>query len=456
MTSTAKFISPDEIRRLFSEAMSAMYAREVPAYQTLMDMVVGINQDTLEANPDLNAQLEQADNLDRITEERHGAIRLGKPSELHMMRRLFAVMGMSPVSYYDLSVAGIPVHATAFRSVSRESLSFNPFRVFCSLLRLDLIEDEALRKDAQTVLEDRDIFTAGAKKLIEKAEAEGGLSEYDASRFVEEALETFRWQNEATVSADLYQRLHDAHRLIADVVSFKGPHINHLTPRTLDIDTVQKDMPANGITPKATIEGPPPRKCPLLLRQTSFKALEESVMFPDANGNLKAGSHTARFGEIEQRGGALTPKGRKRYDELLHQARARSNQDKSKPYEMHLADVFADFPDDYEVLRSEALMYFEYHLSEFDRPSKIDKNDVNALIDAGVIIATPIVYEDFLPVSAAGIFQSNLGGEEGQNFAENHNQKGFEQALGAKVLDEFTLYEQVQNTSLANVLAKLG
>ena len=32
------------------------------------------------------------------------------------------------------------------------------------------------------------------------------------------------------------------------------------------------------------------------------------------------------------------------------------------------------------------------------------------LIDAGVIEATPIVYEDFLPRSAAGIFQSNLVG----------------------------------------------
>jgi hypothetical protein len=53
----------------------------------------------------------------------------------------------------------------------------------------------------------------------------------------------FRWHDKANVSPNMYHRLHDAHRLIADVVSFKGPHINHLTPRTLDIDAVQARMP---------------------------------------------------------------------------------------------------------------------------------------------------------------------------------------------------------------------
>lgn len=103
------------------------------------------------------------------------------------------------------------------------------------------------------------------------------------------------------------------------MVAFKGPHINHLTPRTLDIDQVQALMPAHGITPKAVIEGPPRRECPILLRQTSFKALEEAVSFTDQPDSR--GSHSARFGEIEQRGAALTPKGRALYDQLLNTAR---------------------------------------------------------------------------------------------------------------------------------------
>jgi uncharacterized glyoxalase superfamily metalloenzyme YdcJ len=146
-------------------------------------------------------------------------------------------------------------------------------------VRLDLIADTALRTQAEAVLATRQIFTPGAIALIEKAERQGALSEADAGHFVVELLETFRWHDRANVSAGLYHRLHEAHRLVADVVSFRGPHINHLTPRTLDIDAVQARMPSRGIVPKAVVEGPPMRRCPILLRQTSFKALEEPVAF---------------------------------------------------------------------------------------------------------------------------------------------------------------------------------
>jgi uncharacterized glyoxalase superfamily metalloenzyme YdcJ len=139
------FVSTDLIRSAFSAAMSAMYRTEVPAYGTLMELVGKVNAETLAADPDLQARLEDTDSLERISEERHGAIRLGTPAELSMMRRVFAVMGMLPVGYYDLSTAGVPVHSTAFRPVGDAALKKNPFRVFTSLLRLDLIADEALR-----------------------------------------------------------------------------------------------------------------------------------------------------------------------------------------------------------------------------------------------------------------------------------------------------------------------
>ena len=72
-------------------------------------------------------------------------------------------------------------------------------------------------------------------------------------------------------------------------------------------------------------------------------------------------------------------------------------------------------------------------------------------IDAGLISADPIVYEDFLPVSAAGIFQSNLGGSEQRAYAAQANQQAFEQALGARVHDEFALYAAIERDSLADL-----
>jgi uncharacterized glyoxalase superfamily metalloenzyme YdcJ len=110
------------------------------------------------------------------------------------------------------------VHSTAFRPVSDAALLANPFRVFTSLLRLDLIADEALRAQAAAILARRAIFTERALALIAQAEAAGGLADAEADEFVREALETFRWHSESTVDGATYDALHKAHRLIADVV----------------------------------------------------------------------------------------------------------------------------------------------------------------------------------------------------------------------------------------------
>ncbi|MDO6729230.1 VOC family protein [Marinovum sp. 2_MG-2023] len=442
------FCTTDEIRSLFSQAMSDMYRTEVPQYGTLIDLVRDVNAETLAADPALHARLAAAGELDRLDCERHGAIRLGTAEELSLVRRMFAVMGMLPVGYYDLSVAGIPVHSTAFRPVEDAALKKNPFRVFTSLLRLDLVEDRDLAAKAEHILSLREIVTADARALIELAETQGGLTEGQAHKFVREALETFRWHSEATVCTKTYGALVAAHRLIADVVSFKGPHINHLTPRTLDIDAVQAQMPARGITPKAVIEGPPRRKADILLRQTSFKALEEEVLFQGHTG-----SHTARFGEIEQRGVALTPAGRALYDRTLTAVRAEASRDPSSNYETVLGAAFETFPDDLDSLRRKDLAFFQYRVTG---PANYKAETVDDLIAAGAMAADPQVYEDFLPVSAAGIFQSNLGADDQSNYSANANQAAFEEALGATVIDEMALYAEIEETSRMAALSALG
>lgn len=458
---TSNFTSPNEIRAAFSAAMSRMYRTEVPAYGDLMELVGEVNAEVLAADPAFRERLEDTDSLERISEERHGAIRLGTPEELSMMRRVFAVMGMYPVGYYDLSTAGVPVHSTAFRPVGDAALKRNPFRVFTSLLRLDLIKDEALREEAAAVLAKRQIFTDGAIALTEKAERDGGLDKADAERFVAEALETFRWHDKAIVGPDMYHRLHDAHRLIADVVSFKGPHINHLTPRTLDIDAVQARMPERGIAPKAVVEGPPTRECPILLRQTSFKALEESVSFQTTGGEWAEGSHTARFGEIEQRGIALTPKGRGLYDDLLNESRKlvrpAADGSNAQAYEDALAEAFKGFPDNWADIRRQELGYFSYSLTEKGRKAVgAAPTELEEMIAAGFVQFDPIVYEDFLPVSAAGIFQSNLGDNAQQEFVASPNQKRFELDLGATVLNEFDHYAAIESASIEACRQMLG
>ncbi|WBM68863.1 VOC family protein [Buttiauxella sp. WJP83] len=439
----ANNITADDIREKFSQAMSAMYQQEVPQYGTLLELVADVNLAVLENSPDLQQQLENADELARLNVERHGAIRVGKAEELATLRRVFAVMGMYPVGYYDLSQAGVPVHSTAFRPIDDAALARNPFRIFTSLLRLELIDDPALRNTAAAILAERNIFTPRCLALLDIYDQQGAFSEAQANEFVEQALETFRWHSHATVDAQTYQAFHQQHRLIADVVCFRGCHINHLTPRTLDIDRVQALMPEYGIAPKAIIEGPPRRMFPILLRQTSFKALEEPIIF----AGVHHGTHTARFGEIEQRGVALTPKGRALYDELLNEAG--SGQDNFS-HQRHLQEIFARLPDSDTLMRCQDLAYFRYRLTpvgETHRQSIKAGDDPQPLIERGWLVAQPIIYEDFLPVSAAGIFQSNLGSEGGQRSHGHSSRAAFEEALGAPVADEFELYQQASDRS---------
>ena len=457
----AAFIDPDDIRTRFSRAMSDMYRLAVPQSGALMSLVADVNTAALGARPDLRESLERAGEIGRLSDERHGAIRLGTAGELATVARLFAVMGMQPVGYYDLAVAGIPVHSTAFRPVDGAALARNPFRVFTSLLRLDLVADEALRAEAAAILARRRIFTPRVLELIAIFEGSGGLSGPQSEEFVREALETFRWHSEATVDRETYARLAKAHRLVADVVCFKGPHINHLTPRTLDIEAVQRAMPGRGIDPKAVIEGPPERRCPILLRQTSFKALDERILFIGEGGGA-AGTHSARFGEVEQRGAALTPKGRALYDRLLADVRGEVQVGaagaEAHNYAGELGERFRAFPDDWAVLRKEQLAWFRYAPTpEGSRAAAQGRcaDGLDAMIADGHVVFDPVVYEDFLPVSAAGIFQSNLGTDAQSNASASGSRSAFEAALGRKVRDEIALYAEIQAGSVDRTLAAL-
>ena len=147
--------------------------------------------------------------------------------------------------------------------------------------------------------------------------------------------------------------------------------------------------------------------------------------------------HTARFGEIEQRGCALTPKGRALYDDAL------------------TTKDFSTLPDDWTALRRNGLAWFRYRATPDGLAGRADAADLEALIAKGHVVAEPITYEDFLPVSAAGIFQSNLGAEVRDAYAVDPAKADFEQALGRSVLDEMALYAAEQDASVSETLKAL-
>ena len=159
----------------------------------------------------------------------------------------------------------------------------------------------------------------------------------------------------------------------------------------------------------------------------------------------------------------MTPKGRALYDQLLNEAREKlgktPNEENAEQYYRLLSESFNDFPDDYKTLQQQQLAYFHYQPSETHSTDLIDfeisTSNLQQLIKQGIIVIEPIVYEDFLPVSAAGIFQSNLHSDSANSYEGNSNQQEFEQALGSSVHDELALYAQMQDQSLQACLASL-
>ena len=461
----------DSLRGLFASRMSRMYRDEVPLYGTLLSIVADVNARKVAAGMAVSDE-----EMSRLNVERHGAIRVGTPAELALLARIFRVFGMRPVGYYDLwTDSGLPIHSTAFRPVGSAELMKNPFRIFCSLLRLELIADPETRQLAQRLLAERRIASARCVELLTKLEGaisgKGGahllhVPRDEALEFIDEVVQIFKWHADTSVSKADYDRLKSAHPLVADIVSFRGPHINHLTPRTLDIDEVQREMVRRGIDAKDVIEGPPARTVPIYLRQTSFHALSESVVF--AGSSRVSGTHKARFGEIEARGQALTRAGAKKYDELFREfsALVRSQGGVKavgeETYYSLLRETFSSFSENESDMRTRGLGYFSYRVAT--PGADAGGRGLEQLIADGTVVAEPIVFEDFLPASAAGIFQSNLPTESKLQPASGaaavtsagSGRREIEEAVACALLDPFELYQTQSDESLAQVARELG
>jgi uncharacterized glyoxalase superfamily metalloenzyme YdcJ len=369
-------LATSQLRECFAAGLSAMYGSEVPAYTALVEVSRQVNRD----HAARHASAERLGSLSRVTAERHGAIRVGTPGELAAVAELFSAFGMVPVGYYDLRDAAspVPVISTAFRPIDAQELARNPFRVFTSMLSIrdPRFFDAELRARVQRFLGRRELFDPALLARARVIAADGGCDADEADDFVPQAVAAFALSREP-VEKSWYDELSRVSAVAADIAGVSSTHINHLTPRVLDIDDLYRRMTERGITMIDGIQGPPRWDGPaVLLRQTSFRALAEPRRFRNDDGTVVEATLRVRFGEVEARGAALTPKGRERYDVAM--ARLPANPDP--------ATVWAEyFPATDDEMAAQGLAYYRG-----GDPSK------------------PVVYEDFLPASAAGIFRSNL------------------------------------------------
>lgn len=406
-----------ELRAAFALSLAGMYGREVPAYPELVEVASAVNADVLARD---GARAERLGSTARVTAERHGAIRVGTTAELAQVARLFAAFGMEPVGFYDLRDAPgapVPVVSTAFRPVDPDQLARNPFRVFTSVLVTG--DRRFFDADLQSRLEDRlsrrRLFAPDLLSLADRAAAEGGLPVADAAELVHLATGAFQLSTEP-VDRVWYAELAAVSPVAADIGGVPTTHVNHLTPRVLDIDELYTRMTDRGVAMIPEIQGPPGWAGPdVLLRQTSFRALAEPRRFADADGSVTAGELRVRFGEVEARGIALTPRGRDLYDTMTAEVDAGVAAGGARP-DVAAAVWTRHLPSTEAELESRGLGWFTYRVA--DPAAAAGTAGLEGLVAAGAVTAEPVVYEDFLPRSAAGIFASNLDGPGADTGAE--------------------------------------
>jgi uncharacterized glyoxalase superfamily metalloenzyme YdcJ len=217
---------------------------------------------------------------------------------------------------------------------------------------------------------------------------------------------------------------------------------------------------------KDTTEGPP-QDTPVLLRQDSYKALTEAVRFSQPDGSTLDTTHTARFGEIEQRFYATTPKGRALYDKCLAEADAVRDRDPElvnrdfAAYEAAYAAPFKQFPKTVDELLAAGLIYGRYAPTAAGTAAKgsIATTDPLELVRSGYATVEGLRYEDFLPVSAAGIFASNLDqyGTKATAAAKPvYTQAMLEEIMGFPIIDPDKAYAATEAKSLRETFEALG
>lgn len=451
-----------ELRAEFALRLAALYGREVPAYTTLVDVSREVNEDFVRNHGE---DAERLGSVARVTAERHGAIRVGSAKELSQVGRVFAAFGMHPVGFYDLrdaSASSVPVVSTAFRPTDAEELAVNPFRVFTSMLTTDdrRFFDRELQERLDDVIGSRTLFGDELLYLADKAAAERQLSRPDADRLLDLAAASFELSDEP-VDHDWYFALERISAVAADIGGVTSTHINHLTPRVLDIDDLYRRMTDRGIVMIDEIQGPPDWDGPdVLLRQTSFKALAEERTFRHADGRIEAGSLRVRFGEVEQRGIALTPRGRDLYDELVAEVDRRLGESGGVTRVEVATTVWQErLPDTEQALALDGLGFFTYRVVSGGGNPSSGPVPLRDLVEAGVLVPEPIVYEDFLPRSAAGIFQSNLtesGFRDDDQAGTQYDLERLGSAMGRPIRDPNVLYAAQQTASIDDAERTLG
>ena len=247
MTTTTERISTVSLGVRCAPSSRSAWRRSTargPRVHTLVDVSREVNEDFIAAN---RSAAERLGSIDRVTAERHGAIRVGSPRELAQVARVFAGFGMHPVGFYDLrdaSTSSVPVVSTAFRPIDADELARNPFRVFTSMLVTATAGSSTPtpKRGSRRSSPTAQLFAPELLELADRSVAAGRPGRRRTR------IGSWSWRPRRSSCSPSRSTspgtftLEAISAVAADIGGVPSTHINHLTPRVLDIDDLYARM----------------------------------------------------------------------------------------------------------------------------------------------------------------------------------------------------------------------
>lgn len=281
---SANRLTPAELRHLFVERATAKFARNVPDFVRLQQLV--------------------ADNGGRFLND-HGAIRTADSAVRDLFVRAAGLLGLlreldydfpaKKLVSFDLQVIGDDAHQ---------------FKIFVSQVDLAAFPEDAanaLREDCaeQAASVDHAAFIA----LIEQGESAGGLTEAQADDFLEHFIEKLMSRNGPPMKRSTLEAVAAVSGEAASALAL-GPDFNHVTIDVKaagfdGIEAMAQRMQAEGFRMLPQIQGAPKTK----LRQTATMAATMDTPVREADGSLGNARTERQFVEIIERGTAVDARG---------------------------------------------------------------------------------------------------------------------------------------------------
>ena len=345
---TRHAVDPAEIRRRIVSQILSRFEQSMPIYAQMMGVAKSIN---------LAAGEDEAKRLGKIM---HAAVRCASPAELQVIRQIFQLIGCEPVNYYDLREK-VSVQSTAFRPVDESEIQRNGFRLFCSMLSIDCIDDDH-QAFVQSIIDRRNVFPKPLLDLI-KIGQQTGLNHEQVDQFVDLCVEIFVRPETALVSRDEYEKLRAINKVAAQVLITNSLAFNHLTPSVASVPEAHQQMIDQGIQTIPVWQGPV--GVDVILRQTSCLAPPVILKFPEPDGTLVEAEYQETFVEFEERLQALTPSGRQEFERLFAIGKQNltlpeSDQGYADHYYETMSQALSQFPTDLKTLWQQGLAYFTF------------------------------------------------------------------------------------------------